>query len=214
MKIDFRDDPSRVVDPQLNMSAVKQYCRHTTTLKGSPMITPTLALANSIAAETQHLIEALDSKSTDGWVFSNLELLRAARQMFHASIVLASKNGLTPQEIEKALRIPPEVVVDFLCAPVVMPLKQGSIVRAKNPYGNPLRSGASSYDIAIVVSVEPFVMVSEETDMLWQCYPASDVEVIGEASEEMLAKCFTRYNPVDHAKALAMLEEGKDNATA
>lgn len=198
---------------QLSMLAVLLYCQHAITLKGSLMHTPTLALANGITAETQHLIEALDSKSTDGWVFSNLELLRAARQMFHAAIVLASKNGLTSQEIEKALQLSPEVVSEFLTKPVIMPLKQGSIVRAKDPYGNPLRSGASLYNIAIVVSVEPFIMVSEGTDMLWQYYPASEVEVIGEANENLLAKCFTRYNPAMLAEALAMIEKGKSNPT-
>lgn len=33
--------------------------------------------------------------------------------------------------------------------------------------GQMLRSGASQYDVAIVASLDPFVLISEHGDMLW-----------------------------------------------
>lgn len=66
----------------------------------------------------------------------------------------------------------------------------GNLVKAIN--GNALACGSGVYPGAIVVSVEPFVMVSESTDMRWGCFPIEDVEVVGQASEELLNKCMGR----------------------
>lgn len=46
-----------------------------------------------------------------------------------------------------------------------------------------LRSGCSSYDKAVVASVEPFVLISEEGDMKWSVtVEKKNFEVIGVAS--------------------------------
>lgn len=69
-------------------------------------------------------------------------------------------------------------------------IKVGDIVEAKP--GSALVCGSGRYPSAIVVSVEPFVMVSEGADMRWSCFPIEDVKFIGNASIEVLKKCMTR----------------------
>lgn len=67
----------------------------------------------------------------------------------------------------------------------------GDLVRAK-PGKDPLCCGSGTYPHAVVISLEPFVMVSEETDMRWSCYPVEDVEVFGKALPETVMKCERR----------------------
>lgn len=55
-----------------------------------------------------------------------------------------------------------------------------------------LRSGASWYEVAVVVCQDPFVLVSEEADMRWGSMTAEGFAVVGKASEAMLAKCKER----------------------
>lgn len=56
------------------------------------------------------------------------------------------------------------------------------------------RSGCSSYERAIVVSIRPFVLVSEEGDMLWSTtiFP-SDCVPAGNSTLEERAKAFARW---------------------
>lgn len=69
----------------------------------------------------------------------------------------------------------------------------GNIVAPIYPNANPLRSGAEWYLDAVVVQMEPFVLVSRETDMMWcVSVKAEDYKVIGQASEEMLKACMKR----------------------
>jgi hypothetical protein len=58
-----------------------------------------------------------------------------------------------------------------------------------------LRSGCSAYDFAIVVSVAPFVLVSEEADMRWSAtVEARDFRVIGTAKHDTLLRCMRRWD--------------------
>jgi len=56
-----------------------------------------------------------------------------------------------------------------------------------------LHSGCSLYSHAIVVQVEPFVLVSEESDMRWSStVEPTDFVVVGVAKPEVLEKCMRR----------------------
>ncbi len=71
-------------------------------------------------------------------------------------------------------------------------IEVGSIVEPmSNEYT--LASGCSRYDNAIVVQLDPFVLVSEGTDMRWGCtVEAQNFTVVGTASEEVLERCMER----------------------
>lgn len=59
--------------------------------------------------------------------------------------------------------------------------------------GSHLRSGASAYTTAYVLNVWPFVLVSEESDMVWSCtvHPA-EFRKVGEADPIKFARCYYR----------------------
>ncbi len=70
-------------------------------------------------------------------------------------------------------------------------IEVGSIVEPmSNEYT--LASGCSRYDNAIVVQLDPFVLVSEGTDMRWGRCEAKNYSVIGTASDDVLKACMER----------------------
>lgn len=56
----------------------------------------------------------------------------------------------------------------------------GSLVAPSK--GDPLTSGCSVYAAAVVISVQPFVLISEEGDMRWTQRHRDDFKVVGTAS--------------------------------
>lgn len=71
----------------------------------------------------------------------------------------------------------------------------GDIVVSKDPQRHPLRSGAEWYTEAVVVSVEPFVLVSLRADMRWQSTVNPErFTVIGSlgSDSDQLEKCMRR----------------------
>ena len=73
-----------------------------------------------------------------------------------------------------------------------MNLAYGDIVEPISP-AHQLHSGCNWYDSAVVMSVEPFVLVSKETDMRWSCtVSAENFRKIGTASEEQMKLCQRR----------------------
>ena len=70
-------------------------------------------------------------------------------------------------------------------------MKVGDLVKPKNRM-HQLVSGCGRYPRAVVVRLDPFAMVSEEADMLWNCREERHFEVIGEAAPEILEKCMKR----------------------
>jgi hypothetical protein len=74
----------------------------------------------------------------------------------------------------------------------VRPSKVGQAVSPVS-HSYALRSGASAYSFAIVVSMEPFVLVSERGDMRWQASVKPEFfHVIGEATSHELEIAMTR----------------------
>lgn len=70
----------------------------------------------------------------------------------------------------------------------------GDIVKPKT-FEHVLACGSGIYPDAVCVSVEPFVLVSEEADMLWHSTlgTPSDYEIIGKVNDaKMLARCMRR----------------------
>jgi hypothetical protein len=53
-------------------------------------------------------------------------------------------------------------------------------------------SGCGAYTGAIVVSVSPFIMVSEGADMRWSQVSPEKVKVVGQVTEYALKKCLRR----------------------
>lgn len=66
----------------------------------------------------------------------------------------------------------------------------GDLVVATN--GETLRSGAEWYPMAVVVQVNPLVLVSEDAAMRWNRKQPTDFKVIGVTDEETLDKCSKR----------------------
>ena len=55
-----------------------------------------------------------------------------------------------------------------------------------------LRSGGSAYDYAVVTSLDPFIMVSPEGDMLWTQAKAEDYQPQGMEGPKIRAVCEQR----------------------
>lgn len=72
-------------------------------------------------------------------------------------------------------------------------MKIGSIIKPTKESGYHLRSGASAYDKAVVISLDPFVITSEDSDMLWEATIKKEYfEVIGQANKTILEHCKKR----------------------
>ena len=69
----------------------------------------------------------------------------------------------------------------------------GDLVKPTKESNFILRSGASYYLDAVIVSMEPFVLVSWETDMLWNETNKKDFIVKRPAPTEIFKKCLERY---------------------
>lgn len=70
-------------------------------------------------------------------------------------------------------------------------IEVGDFVCKKN--GGCLRSGSEAYSFAVVISVEPFVLCSEEADMRWSStVTKEEFRVIGKASQSKLENCLKR----------------------
>jgi hypothetical protein len=66
----------------------------------------------------------------------------------------------------------------------VSAIKAGDIVRPKPGAYSSLTSGCCRYDDAIVLDVDPFVLVSRAGDMRWQfTVRVEDFDVIGQATQ-------------------------------
>lgn len=72
-------------------------------------------------------------------------------------------------------------------------MKVGSIVKPTKESGYVLRSGCGAYNAAVVISEDPFILTSIESDMKWQATIKKEYfEVIGQADKAILAKCKRR----------------------
>lgn len=74
---------------------------------------------------------------------------------------------------------------------VIREFEVGDFVCKKN--GGCLRSGSEAYSFAVVISVEPFVLCSEESDMRWSStVTKEEFKIIGKASQARLTNCLRR----------------------
>lgn len=78
-----------------------------------------------------------------------------------------------------------------LDASAMRPIVPGDMVVPTD--GNWLRSGAQAYDFAIVASLEPFIIVSEQGDMLWSTRLPENFSPIGRASQPMMDAIKDRF---------------------
>lgn len=74
-------------------------------------------------------------------------------------------------------------------------MKVGNIIKPTKESGFTLRSGAGYYDKAVVISEEPFIITSEESDMKWEATIKKEYfEVVGEADKVTLEHCKRRLS--------------------
>lgn len=74
-------------------------------------------------------------------------------------------------------------------------MEVGNIIKPTKESGFHLRSGASAYDKAVVISLEPFIITSEESDMRWEVtIKKGYFEVVGQADKVTLEYCKRRLN--------------------
>lgn len=70
-----------------------------------------------------------------------------------------------------------------------MKMKIGDLVIPRKKSGFTLHCGCGAYVYAIVVSVEPFILTSEDADMLWSTtIKPKYFKVIGKATKRALAR--------------------------
>ena len=71
-------------------------------------------------------------------------------------------------------------------------IKVAAIVRPKDFRRHPLFSGCGRYSHAIVVSVDPFILVSRDTDMRWNKQLPENFEVIGSVALHLMKRYMRR----------------------
>jgi hypothetical protein len=134
----------------------------------------------------QELLRALEPFDDD--TFIAVELLTADRKPLELPISTVDVKKMTLTRDA------------YLTLRVQQFFKVGDIVQnwfgPDSTRGCPLVCGSGYYEDAIVVSVEPFVLVSREGDMLWACIRESErhyLKVIGPATDEESKKAFARF---------------------
>lgn len=84
-------------------------------------------------------------------------------------------------EAAAELRATTKEVNEYSRKPAIGP---GKLVAPKRGC-DPLRSGASAYDFAVVIMNNPFTLISEHGDMVWSTRRIEDFDVIGDATPDM-----------------------------
>ena len=72
-------------------------------------------------------------------------------------------------------------------------MKIGDVVIPNRLSNVVLSSGCNRYNFAIVVNINPFVMVSEYGDMLWSCQDIFDYVSLCQAHPDIVNVAMTRY---------------------
>jgi len=75
---------------------------------------------------------------------------------------------------------------------------------------SPLVCGSGMYTHAICVSVEPFVCVSEEGDMMWSCLTQSNYVGLCQAHPKATKAAFARYERETGKRPTQGEEVGRD----
>ena len=72
-------------------------------------------------------------------------------------------------------------------------IKVGSTVKPTRESGEELTSGSNLYHHAVVINLDPFILVSEESDMMWRrTIKIEDFEYEGCVSDDILLNCMRR----------------------
>lgn len=147
---------------------------------------------NQMAAINEQIEQASIDQRTDGWVFAQNDMFRQFRRLRHHLTHFSNSSGMSNKEIAQGLQIPEEHVEIMLRTALIQVLEVGSIVRSKNPDRDPLHCGSGTYLEAIVVSIEPFVMVSVDTSMRWSTWTPDRIVPVATADAELLERCRKR----------------------
>ena len=72
-------------------------------------------------------------------------------------------------------------------------MEVGNIVEPTKESGFILHCGTGTYKDAVVISSEPFILTSRESDMKWQAtIKKEDFEITGNIDEKALKNCMRR----------------------
>jgi len=71
-------------------------------------------------------------------------------------------------------------------------MEVGDLVKPIKESKEELACGTGRYDCAVVISVEPFMITSLDSSMLWTAINVNDFEVIGDVGKRTLDKCMRR----------------------
>lgn len=72
-------------------------------------------------------------------------------------------------------------------------MEVGDLVKPTREGKKELACGTGRYDCAVVISVEPFMITSLDSSMLWtKTLKVDDFEVIGDVGKRTLTKCMRR----------------------
>lgn len=82
-------------------------------------------------------------------------------------------------------------------------IKIGDVVTPRKE-GVYLRSGAEAWSTAMVCSIDPFIMVSQDTSMRWSCEKIENFCVVSTGTIEQLQKCMRRLEPDERPVGFVM----------
>lgn len=155
-------------------------------------MTNAFALAKEIEELVRKLSSLVKTDHHDGSVFNQKRLMCATNALNQGVIHYANISGMEPSEIEESLGVSRSLITNVLDEPFSFEMEVGSIVESKDPNGNPLHCGSGSYGAAVVVQLEPFIMVSMSGDMRWSTRKKDEQQVIGKATPSVLAIAMKR----------------------
>lgn len=73
-------------------------------------------------------------------------------------------------------------------------MKRGDLV-ASTDVNRPLHCGSGIYPHAVVMQVDPLILVSESSDMRWSCLDKDmPFKVVGKADKATIDRCMRRMN--------------------
>lgn len=154
--------------------------------------TMTQKLIDDLEALNRRVSHAIKNSYVDGFVPYQIRLMQGVEMLRHGIIHYATQNGMEPHEIESALGVSKEAIEMALATPFSLELEVGALVESKNGDRDPLRCGAGCYANAVVISIEPFIMVSGGGDMRWSTWTPDRVQVVGRATPAQLEKAMLR----------------------
>lgn len=149
-------------------------------------------VTRTIEALNRDISGKLENVSSDGWV-ANSRRLALAYVLLQVGIgKMLLSNGMTDEEIMKWLNLSQETL-EGIKQNDLPKMEVGAVVEPIDPF-NPLRSSCGTYPAAVVISMEPFVLVSPTGDMRWSTRKVEEFQVVAQMQSEDVSKLMHRLH--------------------